>query len=114
MRAIANELDQEYGSEPDGETLGTINSTRNSEGEEDDLSFISHSDNFLEIVDIVEWRARNDAQEVRLLRKQNCALRNAAQNLEKFNRNLTRIACEVIDLTDHLVEDPPSKRTRFE
>ena len=110
-------MDQEYGSEPDGETLGTINSTRSSEGEEDNLSFISHSDNFREIVDIVEWRARNDAQELRLLRQQNCALRNAAQNLANSNRNLARATCitrEVIDLTDNPVAETSSKRTRFE
>ena len=54
LRAIVNKLDQEYGSEPNGETLGTDNSTHSSEGEESDLSFISNLDNFCEIVDVVE------------------------------------------------------------
>ena len=65
---VVDELDQEIESEPDGETLGTQDSTRISQGEESDLSFISNSNNFREIVDVENWRERNDAQELRVLR----------------------------------------------
>ena len=99
---VVNELDQEIESEPDGETLGTHDSTRIDQGKESDLSFISNSDNFREIVAVENWRERNDAQELRLLRQQNRALLNS-------NRNLVQI-----DLTDEPVAEPPSKRTRFE
>ena len=117
LRAIADELDREYESEPNGETLGTDDSTRISEGGESDLSFISNSDNFREIVDVENWRARNDAQEIRLLRQQNRALLNATENLANSNRNLVRTTqaiSEIIDLTDEPVAEPAWKRTRFE
>ena len=43
------ELDREVKSEPDGETLGTQDSTRINQGEESDLSFVSNSDNFVKL-----------------------------------------------------------------
>ena len=107
---VADELDQEIESEPDGETVGTRDSTRISEGEESDLSFISNSDNFCEIVDVENWRERNDAQELRLLRQQNRALVNTNRTLAR-NAQAVR---QVIDLTDEPVAVSPSKRTRFE
>ena len=47
---VVDKLDQEVKSEPDGETLGTQDSTRIAQGEESDLSFVSNSDNFCEEV----------------------------------------------------------------
>ena len=106
LREVTRELDQEVESEPDGETLGTHDSTRIDEDEESDLSIVSDSDNFREIVAVENWRERNDAQEVRLLRGQNRALTNTNRNLA----HNARAVPEVIDLTD----EPATKRTRFE
>ena len=78
------------------------------------MSFISHSEDFCDTEYVEEWQARNNAQELRLLRKHNCVLRNVTENLTNTNRNLTRISREVIDLTDDPVDKPSSKRTRFE
>ena len=115
LRAITNKLDQEYESEPDQETLVTDNDMRSSESEEDDLSFISHSEDFHDIEYVEEWRARNDAQELRLLRKSNCVLCNVTESVTNTNRKLTRIAREIIDLTEDPADEKPSfKRTRFE
>ena len=106
LREVTRELDQEVESEPDGETLGTQDSTRFDEDEESDLSIVSDSDNFREIFAVENWRERNDAQEVRLLRGQNRALTNTNRNLARNARAVP----EVIDLTD----EPATKRTRFE
>ena len=103
---VVNKLDQEVESEPDGETLGTHDSTRIDPSDESDLSFISNSDNFCEIVAVGNWRERNDAQEIRLLRRQNRALTNTNRTLARNARAVP----EVIDLTD----EPATKRTRFE
>ena len=72
---VVEELDREVESEPDGETLGTQDSARITQGEEEDLSFISNSDNFREIVNVENWRARNDAQDRRLFHQTDRALR---------------------------------------
>ena len=47
---IVEKLDQPYELEPDRQTLGTNDSTCSSVSEEDDLSFISYSEDFCEIV----------------------------------------------------------------
>ena len=65
LESIVEELDQSYESEPDGETLATENSTRSSVSDKDDLSFISHSEEFCEIEDVEEWITRNGAQDLR-------------------------------------------------
>ena len=75
---VVEELDQEVESEPDGETLGTQDSARITQGEESDLSFVSNSDNFCAIVDVENWRTRNDAQGRRLFTQTDCALRNVS------------------------------------
>ena len=103
---VVEELDREVESEPDGETLGTQDSARITQGEEEDLSFISNSDNFREIVDVENWRARNDAQDRRLFNQTDRALRIESHRLPRRARPIP----QVIDLTD----EPATKRTRFE
>ena len=110
LREVARELDQEVELEPDGETVGTHDTTCISVSGESDLSFVSNADNFREIVDVENWRARNDAQELRLLRRQN---RTSGIPEHVLARN-AQAARQVIDLTDEPVAEPPSKRTRFE
>ena len=103
---VVEELDREVESEPDGETLGSQDSARITQDEEDDLSFISYSDNFREIVDVENWRARNDAQDRRLFHQTDRALRNSSHRVPRRARPIA----QVIDLTD----EPDTKRTRFE
>lgn len=103
---VVEELGREVESEPDVETLGTQDSTRIAQDEESDLSFVSNSYNFREIVDVENWPARNDAQELRLLQGQNRVLINTNRRLA---RNVQAVP-PVIDLTDK----PATKRTRFE
>ena len=103
---VVEELDQEIESEPDGETLGTQDSVGIDQDEDSDLSFVSNSNNFREIVDVESWRARNDAQDRRLFNQTARALRTEGQRLLRR----TRPVPQVIDLTD----EPVVKRTRFE
>ena len=103
---VVEELDREVESEPDGETLGTQDSARITQGEEEDLSFISNSDNFREIVNVENWRARNDAQDRRLFHQTDRALRIENYRVPRRARPIP----QVIDLTD----EPDTKRTRFE
>ena len=103
---VVEELDQEVQSEPDGETLGTRDSVGIAQDEESDLSFVSNSDNFREIVDVESWRARNDAQDRRLFNQTDRALRTESHRLPRRARPVP----QVIDLT----EEPVAKRTRFE
>ena len=78
--------------------------------EEDDLSFISHSEDFHEIEDVEEWRARNDKQDLRLLREANRVLNNLTVHCEHQN---TKRAREIIDLTAEVRESSFFKRYRF-
>lgn len=53
--------------EQDGERFGTEDSTSSLESEEVDLSFDSHSEDSHEIENITDWRARNNANGLKLL-----------------------------------------------
>ena len=52
LESIVEELDQSYKSEPDGDMLGTDNSTQSSESKASDMIFISHLEVFRVIKDI--------------------------------------------------------------
>ena len=94
-------------SEPDGETIGSNDSTRSPDSGTDDLSFISHSESFRDIQNVREWIARNDEQDRKRLRDPSPVLLSPEEYLASADEGSTRI---VVDLTD----ERPIKRTRFE
>ena len=101
LTSIVDELDQSHESEPDGETLGTEDSTRSSDSSAgDDLSFISQTENDLSNVDL-EWKAQNDLQDLKLLGGSERTVPNEPRSPLNF---------EVFDLTE---DEQPRKRVRF-
>ena len=94
VSSIVAEVDQ-YKSKPDRKILCPMDSTCSSESKDDGFSFISHPECFFEIEYVGEWRAHNDVQDLKSLRKSNHVVLNTAKYLSNRCTDLTRA---VVDL----------------
>ena len=87
--SVGSQTSVEFSEEPDGETLGSVDSTRSVDSNSEDLSFISHTESVRDILPVKRFLEQNNEQDTKRL-KRVPTVKRGLDELEEYPRDVKR------------------------